>query len=750
MMNLLPLYRANAGAVGQKAKAFFSKKALSKGIVAGFFILLIGLLWLGFRDVFYAWELNTLSVRQRLFSLPPASRSQITPLALVNYDDKTGNSADFIRLFGDPMSRSAPAYAARFLRRAGARNTVFDLSFNGGVRKNDRAGDQALVDSAGPAPPLISSGKSLAAASSSPASVASSLFFNTNPDLGFERQSSQVQNALLRNAIEISGLDAFPLYKKLYTHAGLAPPYPALLASGMHFYAANSTLSKSNLDDAVADLTGESRRWTPFAFYGSYAFPTMALGTVLKGERRLHLTADGILSWGTPNQSSGVHLGVEGLPLIKWYGHGVLPNQPVYPEFSLSDVVFSEMALECRENPALPVCSQVKLPTQPTINPAWFKNRYVLIGMTLANAGDTHQTIYGPHYFGVYILANILDNLIHDDFVLPAPAWCNALGFLLLPLLLIMASRRFKSVPFICLLTLTLAVGYFLLSVFCYNRLNVWLYVVYPILALLGCFVGLFIYRFLKEQRQRQQLRFAFGKYVSPSVMEMIERNPKAVRLGGTRREMTFLFSDIRGFTTFSDRNPPEVVQNVLTNYFSRMNGIILHDYHGSINKLIGDAIMAYWGFPLEHEDHAFLAVCAAMAMRDELRRWRDDPNNPPFHIGIGVNTGEAVIGNVGSEDFMDFTVIGDAVNVAARLEQLNKEYKAPVIISAATYHQVKDRIRTRYLGVVRLAGKDTDTEVYEPLELMSVSDGDEGSVLGFIGELPPHPNPPPPGERGL
>lgn len=342
--------------------------------------------------------------------------------------------------------------------------------------------------------------------------------------------------------------------------------------------------------------------------------------------------------------------------------------------------------------------------------------------MTIPNAGDVHRTIYGPRYFGVYILANTLDNLIHDDFVHPVPWLWNGLAFLLLPTLLGLAGWRFKSTAILCLLTVTLATGHFLFSVFLYNHLNLWLAVVYPILALLGCFLGVFVYRFRRERKRRRQLRFVFAKYVSPAVMEMIERRPESIRLGGVRREMTFLFSDIRGFTAFSDRNPPEVVQRFLSDYFSMMNGIILHDYRGSINKLIGDAIMAYWGFPLADEDHAFLAVSAALAMRDILRVWRNDPSKPPIHIGIGVNTGDAVIGHVGSEDFMDFTVIGDAVNVAARLEQLTKDYDASIIISADTYEKVKDRIHARPLGRVRLRGREAETEIFEVLELSGAS----------------------------
>jgi adenylate cyclase len=214
-------------------------------------------------------------------------------------------------------------------------------------------------------------------------------------------------------------------------------------------------------------------------------------------------------------------------------------------------------------------------------------------------------------------------------------------------------------------------------------------------------------------------MRYAFGKYVSSDVLKMIEQQAGQLSLGGERREMTFMFSDIRGFSTFSDQNNPEVVQVFLSQYFSSMNGIIMHQYRGSINKLIGDAIMAYWGFPLNHEDHAFLAVSAALAMQEAMQNWQTQKGQLPIQIGIGINTGEAMIGNIGSEDFMDFTVIGDAVNIASRLEGQNKTYGTTIIISAATCQKVRDRIKVRSLGWCELKGKSEPVEIFEPLGLL-------------------------------
>jgi hypothetical protein len=171
---------------------------------------------------------------------------------------------------------------------------------------------------------------------------------------------------------------------------------------------------------------GIVREWNPLAKIGGYWFPTSQLGLVLNGEYKLSLSPDGVLSW----PGGKVHVGPTGTPLIKWYGRVDMPNQDgkthlkqIYPRFSYWDILQSELVLECQEDPTLPACHKIKLPKSPLINPQLFKNQYVLIGLTSENStGDIHTSIYGGRkYPGVYILANCLDNLLHDEFVLPAP-----------------------------------------------------------------------------------------------------------------------------------------------------------------------------------------------------------------------------------------------------------------------------------------------------------------------------------------
>jgi adenylate cyclase len=431
---------------------------------------------------------------------------------------------------------------------------------------------------------------------------------------------------------------------------------------------------------------------------------------LLGDEKQVTVSKEGRLSW----RNGHIDLGPDGVPLIRWYGQGMDKNHPVYPEISFLDIVLSEMTLECQESHR--DCRKTGIPTETILSPDHFKDKYVLIGGNLPYGSDKHTTIYGPNYSGIYILANLLDNAIHNNFVHKAPAWLDILCLILLPTLLLLTIYRYRSAWLSLMVAAALALGHFLFTMYAYSQWNLWVAFVHPFLAVVVCFSGTYAYQYAIEHKKRQQMRYAFGKYVSPSVLQIIEQNPDKITLGGERREMTFLFSDIRGFTSFSDQHPPEEVQLFLSQYFSTMNKIILHAYHGSINKLIGDAIMAYWGFPLQNEDHAFLAVSAALAMKEAMLEWQTDTSKLPITIGIGINTGEAVIGNIGSEDFMDFTVIGDAVNVASRLEGSNKEYGTNIIISAATYEKVKDRIHARRLGWADLKGKEAKVEIYEPL----------------------------------
>ena len=211
------------------------------------------------------------------------------------------------------------------------------------------------------------------------------------------------------------------------------------------------------------------------------------------------------------------------------------------------------------------------------------------------------------------------------------------------------------------------------------------------------------------------------SSYISPQIMDEILSDPKKLNLGGTKKELTILFSDVRGFTTLSENAEPEEVVKMLNEYFSAMVEVIFRN-NGTVDKFIGDAIMAFWNAPLPIEDHAYLSVKTAVEMLEALEKLKEKwekENKTGIDIGIGINTADVTIGNIGSEKIKDYTIIGDGVNTASRLESATKEYNAKIIISETTYEKVKDKVIANYRGESKLKGKDKLIKVYEVVGLV-------------------------------
>jgi adenylate cyclase len=240
----------------------------------------------------------------------------------------------------------------------------------------------------------------------------------------------------------------------------------------------------------------------------------------------------------------------------------------------------------------------------------------------------------------------------------------------------------------------------------------------YPPLAGVLSFVGLTAYQLVFEQAARRALRRVLNRYLSAAVAEVVARDPERLELGGELRTMTVLFSDIRGFTTVSEQMPPRDLVALLNEYLTAMVDVLFR-HAGVLDKYMGDAIMAFWNAPLAQPDHAHLACATALEMGAELDRLRaawQARGVPPLDIGIGVNTGPMVFGDMGSPLRTDFTVLGDSVNLASRLEGLNKEYGTRLIVGAATREAVGDAYRFRYLDLVAVKGKREPVAIYELL----------------------------------
>ena len=306
----------------------------------------------------------------------------------------------------------------------------------------------------------------------------------------------------------------------------------------------------------------------------------------------------------------------------------------------------------------------------------------------------------------------------------------------------LLAGRIFSTLPhagrwlvyfglavLVCLVTILFVrhhwAMFFPVIVCCYGAGALWAFheqVIPPLAAGWLCLIfgqtGSFIYRYWGVDREKRHVRQAFARYLSPEVVAEIMDKPHLLGLGGSRREMTAFFSDLAGFTGISERLSPEELVALLNRYLSRMTRVILK-WGGYLDKYEGDAIMAFWGAPAMQPDHALRACLAALEQQEEVERFRREiakEGLPPIHVRMGVNTGPMIVGNVGSEERLNYTVMGDAVNLASRLEGANKAFGSLIMISEVTYEQVRQSVEARELDLLRVKGKNLPIRVYELL----------------------------------
>ncbi len=340
--------------------------------------------------------------------------------------------------------------------------------------------------------------------------------------------------------------------------------------------------------------------------------------------------------------------------------------------------------------------------------------KIILIGAT---ANDLHDVVPVPLgggiMAGVEWHANIIDNILLDRlYSFPSPIAIDLVGIILAILLLTFFFRvktRTATIAAIIALIVVPLISYFAL------RQNILLPYFWTEITIIITFAVYGFSKWYAAERERRKIRRTMQNYFSPAVLDAILKNPKLLSLGGERKEVSVLFSDIRSFTTITEKTPPEILTKLLHEYFTEMTEEILAT-DGVLDKFIGDAIMAFWGAPLEQPDHADRAVRAAQGMMRRLatlqKKWAREGLSF-VDIGIGIHTGQAIVGNMGSEKRFDYTVIGDTVNAASRLEGLNKEYKTNIIISEATREALKISAPTHELGEVVVKGKTKALKIY-------------------------------------
>lgn len=388
----------------------------------------------------------------------------------------------------------------------------------------------------------------------------------------------------------------------------------------------------------------------------------------------------------------------------------------IYPNTEYSHKTYSAIdVIKSYEN--------LKMGKQPIIHPSEFEDKIVLVGAnakaTAIGLEDTKPTPMLNAHPGVDIQATNLDNILNNEFLVQTSGFQDLLVLFVLlvsTFLVIRYYSLFVSLGIISLIIVT----YIAFCIICY-RFNLVINVITPV-ALQLITMGLaYSYRFILEGRHKEKIKRAMGQYISQDVMQDVVKNIDEIKLGGKRANVTVLFADIRGFTSMSEKMTAEEVSVILNEYFTAIEPII-SQYNGVINKFIGDAVMAIFGEPIQDKNHAENAVKCANKMLLKVeqlqKKWLEE-GKPKIEIGIGINTGEAFVGNIGSEKRLEYTVIGDMVNLASRIESYNKVYKTNFLISSTTYEKVRNIADVIKISEVSIRGKAKKLDIYEVLRLV-------------------------------
>jgi adenylate cyclase len=359
--------------------------------------------------------------------------------------------------------------------------------------------------------------------------------------------------------------------------------------------------------------------------------------------------------------------------------------------------------------------------------PSAFKQKMVLIGPTAIALSDLRVTPYDKAIPGVNIHATVIDNLMNNNF-LEEPWWADlyAQGVILFlglfgTFILPHAGAIKGGIVSVGAFLFTFALNYFL-----FTQYGWWLSAAYPILTILFVYTSMSLFHLIVEERDKRFIQGAFSTYLSPKVVAELVENPDLLALGGVRKEITAFFSDVAGFTSVSESMSPEELVHLLNEYLSEMTEIILR-YDGTVDKYEGDAIIAFFGAPHPMPDHAaqccFVALDMQARMVEMRKEWREK-DMKELYMRIGLNTGPAVVGNMGSSFRMDYTMMGDTVNQAARFEGANKQYGSSILIGQTTYDEAKHVIEARELDLINVVGKKMPVPIYE--------------LVGRKGELEP------------
>lgn len=659
-------------------------RKLAAGVALGSGAVALALL-LSLLPFVQGMELRTYDLRLERTARPSGPAADIT--LIVIDDDSIRRMEPLVGRW--PWPRLVHATLLEYLGRTSARVILYDVLFAEADRQRFTYGDQewtgaesdqALVDATATAGNVIYAAEAASAELLDP--------------------TKALQPAL----DDIASLNQhFDVGECAEARPVMTPPFPALARAA--FAVGHSFVP---LED------GMLRRTAPFIRIGQRTAPSLPVAAAMAAERvgpdAVHRTATGLI------------IGRATLPLIEqtvpdYYGpatrvcRSLVPyrgptlnaaGQPAFTSHSFYDLFYSEQQL--LEGQA------------PLVDPAAFKDRIVVIGVSAQGLHiDNFDVPFREGQMsGAEVHANVIDGLLRNRAIGPA-SWLTAVTIVVVPTLVVSLIGAFVPAWITGAVAAVVAVAVWFASAQAFAR-GVWTPLVLPLMAVMLAFVGDLAWQYFVEGREKRQVKQLFSRFVAKDVYDQLMADPSRAALGGARRTMTVLFSDVRGFTALSEQGEPEDVVRQLNEYFSRMVEV-LFDHHGTLDKFVGDMVMALFGAPLDDPGHAEHAVQAALAMSralDDLNTTWAAAGRATLDIGIGINTGDMVAGNIGSNTIMSYTVIGDAVNLGARLESLNKDYSSRIIISETTRAALKGRYDIRPLGEVTVKGKSRAVAIYE------------------------------------
>ena len=504
----------------------------------------------------------------------------------------------------------------------------------------------------------------------------------------------------------------FRLGADIFQPALVLPPFPALFAS--------STLLGHNylpLDD-----DGTARRMPPFIRQDQQFMPSLGIAAALlaRGVRAEDITMDGHdivfggsrmpLVAGPVTDADDRRRNRQLLTaLINYQAPGLVGGERPFTSYEVRHLLASEEQIQSGET--------------PKIDPALFKDKIVFIGHSSSGLIDVFATPFGGNMPGIQLHATMADNLLSNRFIRPASGRVRIATVVAAGLLvgLLGALLPFTSAAAGTLL----AVGGWTWFAQTSFKGGLWLNMAQPLVTMGIALFAATAYQYFVEGREKRVVKGLFGRYVSRDVYQQLIDNPELAELGGRRREMTVLFSDIRGFTAMTEKGNAEDLVAQLNEYFSTMVEVVFH-HHGTVDKFVGDMVMALFGAPVDDPDHAEHALAAAVEMVNKLgelnRGWLAE-GKAQLDIGIGINSGDMIAGNIGSKRIMSYTVIGDNVNLGSRLESLNKDFQTRIIISDATRTRLRTPRELRPLGEVTVKGKSLAVSIFEVIVASPMAD---------------------------